>query len=166
LFRDTIKSREYNIHMVYVMSGKKELEKIGNLFNAATDVSKEFLDKCSKTKFLAVKDYYKAEDEYIKLAEQTLSYKGLEIADQDDCYGRLSHVKSELESGQLDGGLIEALENLRAAYLESILRPAVKQYIYNDGVNNQSVKKLYDNAVKIENLLEVIQFMKKVRITE
>ncbi|MBE0525539.1 MAG: hypothetical protein IH631_01255 [Candidatus Thorarchaeota archaeon] len=45
------------------MSNPKELERIGNLFNAASDLNKTFLDKCSKTKFLAVKDNYRAEDE-------------------------------------------------------------------------------------------------------
>ena len=148
------------------MSNPKELERIGNLFNVATNLNKTFLDKCSKTKFLAVNNYYQAEDEYIKLAEKTLSVKSLGIAAKDDCYGCLSSVKSELESGQLDSGLIDALENLRATYLESILRPAVKQYIHNDTINNRGLKKLYTNALKIENLLELIQFMKKVHTIE
>jgi len=148
------------------MSNPKELERIGNLFNASTNLSKTFLDKCSKTKFLAVKHYYQAEDEYIKLAEKTLSVKSLGIAAKDDCYGCLSNVKSELESGQLDSGLIDALENLRATYLENILRPAVKQYIHNDTTNNRGLKKLYTNALKIENLLEVVQFMNKVHTIE
>jgi len=152
--------------MVYSMPNPKELERIGNLFTAATNVSKAFLNQCSETKFLAVKDYYRAEDEYIKLAEKTLSIKSLGIAAKDDCYGCLSNVKSELESGQLDSGLIDALENLRATYLESILRPAVKQYIHNDAASNRGLKKLYTNALKIENLLEVIQFMNKVHTIE
>ena len=148
------------------MSNPEELERIGNLFNAATNVSKAFLEKCTKTKFLAVKDYYKAEDEYIKLAEKTLSVKSLGIVRNDDCYGCLSDVKSELESGQLDSGLVDALESLRATYLESILRPAVKQYINNEAINNQRLKKLYTNALKIENLLDVVQFIKKVHTIE
>ena len=148
------------------MSNPKELERIGSLFNAATNVSRAFLDKCSKTKFLAVKDYYRAEDEYIKLAEKTLSFKSLGISGKDDCYGCLSTVKSELESGQLDSSLVDALERLRTTYLESVLRPAVKQYIHNDTSNNQTLKKLYTNALKIENLLEVIQFMNKVHTIE
>ncbi|MGY5879825.1 MAG: hypothetical protein RTV31_06220 [Candidatus Thorarchaeota archaeon] len=148
------------------MSNPKELERIGNLFKAATNLSKTFLDECSKTKFLAVKDYYRAEDRYIKLAEKTLSVKSLGIAGKDDCFGCLSSVKSELESGQLDSGLVDALEDLRATYLENILRPAVKQYIHNDSTNNQGLKKLYTNALKIENLLEVIQFMNKVQTIE
>lgn len=148
------------------MSDPKELERIGNLFNAATNVSKSFLDKCTQTKFLAVKDYYKAEDEYIKLAEKTLCGKDLGIAANDDCYGCLSNVKSELESGQLDSRLVDALENLRASYLASVLRPAVKQYIYNDTRTESRLKKLYTNALKIENLLEVFQFMNKVHTIE
>ena len=148
------------------MSNPKELERIGNLFNAASDLSKTFLDKCSETKFLAVKDYYRAEDEYIKLAGRTLSVKGLGIAGKDDCYGCLSIVKSELEAGKLNEGLIDALEGLRATYLENILKPAVKQYIHNDTSNNRALKKLYTNALKIENLLEVIHFMNRVHDIE
>lgn len=148
------------------MSNRKELEKIGNLFNAANDLSKTFLDKCSKTKFLSLKDYYRAEDEYIKLAGNTLSVKGLGIIGKGDCYGCISNVKSELESGQLNKDLIDALEGLRDTYLENILKPAVQQYIHNDATNNQEIKKLYTNALKIENLLEVIQFMNKVHDME
>ena len=148
------------------MPNPKELERVGYLINAASDLSKTFLDKCTKTKFLAVKDYYRAEDEYIKLAAKTLSAKGLGIAGGDDCYGCLSSVKSELESGHLNKVLIEALEDLRATYLNSIVRPAFKQYIKNDTTNNQALKKLYTNALKIENLLEVIQFMNKVQHIE
>jgi hypothetical protein len=148
------------------MSDPNELERIGNLFDVATNVSETFLEECSKTKFLAVNDYYKAEDEYIKLAEKILCEKKLGIVANDDCIGRLSNVKSELESGQLDSRLIDALESLRVAYLESVLRPAVMDYIHNDRINDRGLKKVYTNALKIENLLEVIQFMNKVQTIE
>jgi hypothetical protein len=148
------------------MPNPKELEKIGNLFNAASGQGKPFFDKCSKTKFLAVKDYYRAEDEYIKLASKTLSGTGLGIAQKDDCYGCLTSVKSELESGQLNQEFIVALENLRSTYLDRILKPAFRQYIHNDAANKQSLEKLYTNAMKIESLIEVFQFMSKVQNIE
>ncbi|MBE0525540.1 MAG: hypothetical protein IH631_01260 [Candidatus Thorarchaeota archaeon] len=95
-----------------------------------------------------------------------MSVKGLGIAGKDDCYRCLSSVKSELEAGQLNKGLIDALEGFRATYLENILKPAVKQHIHNDALNSQALKKLYTNALKIENLLEVIHFMNKVHDIE
>jgi len=148
------------------MSKRKEIERIGNLFNVASDLNKTFLDKCAETKFLALKDFYRAEDEYIKLAEKTLNGKGLGISDKDDCCRYLYNVKSQLESGHLDVKLIGALETLRAKYLEYILRPAVRLYIHNDESNNRELKTLYNNAMKIDNLLEVIQFMNKLQRVE
>jgi len=148
------------------MSDPKELERIGNLFNAASDRSKSFFDKCSKTKYLSVKDYYRAENEYIKLVMQTLSIKKLGIAKEDDCFDYLSSVKTVLESGKLNRRFVEALENLRAIYLDSMLKPAVKQYINNKRVNTQALEMLYTNAMKIESLIEVIQFMIKIQDIE
>lgn len=148
------------------MSRRKEIERIGNLFDVASDLSQSFLEKCAETKYLALKDYYRAEDEYIKLAEKTLSVKGLGITDKDDCCSYLYSVKSQLESGQLNEGLIDALEALRGKYLEFVLRPAVRQYMQNDEYNKRELKKLYSNAMKIDNLLEVVQFMNKVQPVE
>jgi hypothetical protein len=152
--------------MVSSMPNPKELERIGSLFNAATDRSKAFFDKCSKTKFLAVKDYYRAEDEYVKLATKALSVKKLGITGNDDCHGCLSNVTTALESGQLNQGFVDALENLRATYLDNKLRPAFRQYIHNDAFSKQTLEKLYTNAMKIESLIEVIQFMNKVQSIE
>ena len=148
------------------MPNPKELERINHLFNAASDRNKSFFDECSKTKYLAVKDYYRAEDEYIKLATKALSIKRFGIAEEDDCYGCLSSVKTVLESGQLHEGFVDALENLRATYLNSVLRPAIKQYIHNETVNKQALETLYTNALKIESLIEVIQFMNKLQDIE
>lgn len=148
------------------MSDLNELERISNLFNAASIRSKSFFDKCSKTKYLAVKDYYRAEDEYVKLATKTLSIKKLGIAEEDDCYGCLSSVKTVLESGQLNQGFVDALETLRVRYLDRILKPAVRQYLNNEAVNKQALEALYANAMKIESLIEVIQFMNKVQDIE
>ncbi len=145
------------------MPTPKELKKIGHLINAASDRDKSFFNQCSETKFLAVKNYYQAEDEYLKLATKALSAKGLGIAGKDDCYSCLSSAKSALESGQLDNGFIDALENLRSTYLDRKVRPAFRQFLHNETANNQSLEKLYTNALKIESLIEVIQFMNKVQ---
>ncbi len=153
--------------MVQSMPNPRKLERVGTLFEAASsNRGQSFFDQCSKTKFLAVNDYYKAEDEYIKLVTKTLSVKGLGISGKNDCYGCLSSVKSALESGQLDKGLLDALENLRSTYLNRMLKPVFKQYINNDTANKQALEKIYTNAMKIESLIEVIQFMNKVQPIE
>jgi len=149
--------------MVQSMPTQKELEKIGNLINSASGLDKSFFNQCSETKFLAMKNYYRAEDEYLKLASKALSAKDLGIAGKGDCYRCLSSAKSALESGQLDNDLIAALESLRSTYLERKLRPAFREYIQNETANNQPLKKLYTNALKIDSLIEVIQFMNKVQ---
>jgi len=145
------------------MPTPKELEKIGNLINAASDRDKSFFNQCSETKFLAVKNYYRAEDEYFKLATKALSAKGLGITRKGDCYSCLTSAKSALQSGQLDKDLIDALEILRSTYLDTKLRPAVNQYIQNETANNHALDTIYTNALKIESLIEVIQFMNKVQ---
>jgi len=153
--------------MVQSMPNPKKLERVGTLFKAAaSNRGQSFFDQCSKTKFLAVNDYYKAEDEYIKLVTKTMSVKALGISGKDDCYGCLSSVKSALESGQLDKGLLDALENLRSTYLNRMLKPVFKQYMHNDTPNEKSLQKIYTNAMKIESLIEVIQFMNKVQPIE
>ena len=144
------------------MSNPKKLEKLGRLVAIASDNSRTFFDKCSKTKILAVNDYYRAEDEYIRLATQTLDAKGLGIGDRGDCTMYLSCVKSALETGQLNQDLIDALENLRATYVESLLRPAFKRYFNNDS-DKKALEQFYTNAVKIESLIEVFQFLNKVQ---
>ena len=41
-----------------------------------------------------------------------------------------------------------------------------QKYIHNDTSNKQALEKLYTNAMKIESLIEVIQFMNKVQNIE
>jgi hypothetical protein len=71
-----------------------------------------------------------------------------------------------LESGQLDSALLDALEKLRSAYVERMLKPAFRQYIQNEESYDRDIEKMYSNAMKIESLIEVIQFMNKVQEIE
>ncbi|MDH4214103.1 MAG: hypothetical protein OEV85_09300 [Candidatus Thorarchaeota archaeon] len=144
------------------MPEPSEIERVGSLFSSISDQSKPFLDKCSKTKFLAVSDYNRAADEYVKLARQTLSNKGLGLPNGNDCQGCLSNVKSALETYQLDTGLLSALEDLRSTYLESMLKPAFKRYLQSESYTKADIEHLYMNALKIDSLIELIQFMKRI----
>jgi hypothetical protein len=144
------------------MPAPKQIERVGSLFSTLSDKSKPFLEKCTRTKFLAIVDYDRASDEYMKLVGKTLSTKSLGIADVDDCQGCLSNVKSALESLQLDTDLMTALENLRSTYLESMLKPAFKRYLQSESSEKGNIEKLYMNAMKIDSLIEVMQFMKRI----
>jgi hypothetical protein len=59
-------------------------------------------------------------------------------------------------------GVIRTLEKLRSKYLEKVLKPAVRIYLENDHLKATEVELLYNDALRIEGLLEVVQFLKKV----
>ena len=46
--------------------------------------------------------------------------------------------------------------------LEKVLRPAVKTYLDNDELKPTAIQLLYNDALKIDGLLEVVQFLKKI----
>lgn len=140
------------------MPAPKELEKLGGLFDTVTGNSRQFFDRCAETKFLAVENYTKAADKCIQLARQTLN-----VGDQGldkDC---LSDVRSAVESGQFDSNLVDALSRLRSSYLEGVLRPAVKSYLSDEDKTFSEIETLYTNAVRIDGLLEVVQFLSRVQ---
>jgi hypothetical protein len=144
------------------MPEPKEIERVGSLFKSLSNRSKPFLEKCSQTKFLAVNDYNRASDEYVKLVRKTLNNKGLGLANGNDCQGCLSNVISSLNTFHTDTGLLNALEDLRSTYLESMLKPALKQYLQSENYTKSDIERLYINALKIDSLIEVIQFMKRI----
>ncbi|MBN2230634.1 MAG: hypothetical protein JW779_13680 [Candidatus Thorarchaeota archaeon] len=145
------------------MPAPRELERLGGLFDSISERSKPFLDECSKTKFLAVSDYSSATSEYMKLVTKALSEDGLGLSKKSDCQSSLSNVQSALESKRLDKGLLQALEDLRATYLESMVKPAFKTYLHEDSLTKTDIEKVYMNALKIDGLIEVIQFLNRVR---
>ena len=79
------------------MPTPKEFERLGGLFDTASNQSKSFLKKCSQTKFLAVSDYYRASDQYVELAKRALSAKNLGIQTQEACQTCLSDITNALE---------------------------------------------------------------------
>lgn len=145
------------------MTTSKEYERVGGLINAASSQSKSFLKKCSKTKFLAVDDYYRASDQYVELAKEILNAKSLGIQNQDSCQASLSSIRSALELGQLDAGFLTALQDLRSRYLEDVLKPAFKEYIRENSEPKNKLETFYLNAMKIDGLVETIQFMNKIQ---
>ena len=140
-----------------------EFERLGGLVSVASNQSKQFRRKCSKTKFLAINDYYRATDQYVELAKETLNSNSLGIRTHDICQDCLLDIRNALELGQLDTNFIDAMENLRSRYLEDILKPAFKEYIQEKDARKAELEAIYINALKIDGLIETIQFMNKVQ---
>ncbi|MFW9964792.1 MAG: hypothetical protein ACFFCX_14585 [Candidatus Sifarchaeia archaeon] len=144
------------------MPSPEELERLGNLFTLAAERNRPFLDRCSETKYLAVRDYDKATKIIFELTNQTLKEANSGLMDLSDCKGDLTKLKNVVESGHLDTDFILALERLRSKYLEKILGPAVRTYLRNEDLKPIEIETLYNDALRIEGLLEVVQFLKKV----
>ena len=142
------------------MSDPKELKRIDGLFNLASARSRPFLDQCSETKYLAVRDYKRATDETLKLANQTLKFAD---AKYPTLTSDLSEIKSAVKAGQLDASFIDALSNLRTKYIEQVLRPAVRTYLKNEELKTSDLDSYYESALRINGLLEVVKFLKRIR---
>jgi hypothetical protein len=144
------------------MPAPKELEKLGSLFSLAADKNRPFLERCSETKYLAVRDYSRATSITFELAKQTLREANSGLTNHDDCKRDLAILHRAVESGQLDRGVIKALQNLRSKYLEKVLKPAVRSYLENEDHKATEIESLYNDALRIEGLIEVVQFLMKV----
>ena len=144
------------------MPAPKELERLGGLFDLASDKNRPFLDRCSETKYLAVMDFKRASNITVELTKQTLKEANSGLTRRNDFRSHLLTLQKAVESGQIDTGVISALEKLRSKYLQKVLRPAVRSYLENDDLKTTEIEKLYDEALRIEGLLEVVQFLKKV----
>ncbi len=145
------------------MPRRMEFETLGGLFSAASNQSKPFLKRCSKTKFLAISDYYRASDQYVELAKESLTAENLGIRTHETCQDYLSEIRTALESGQLDTGFVDSMENLKSKYLKDVLRPAFREYIQEKTKKKSELEVIYLNALKIDGLIETIQFMNKVQ---
>jgi hypothetical protein len=142
------------------MPEPEELKRIDGLFNLASTKSRPFLDQCSETKYLAVRDYSRATDKTLKLAMQTLKYAG---ANSPTLTRDLSEIKAVLKAGQLDANLIDVLSRFRTKYIEQVLRPAVKTYLTNEELKTSDLDLYYESALRIDGLLELVQFLKRIR---
>ncbi|MFX1579689.1 MAG: hypothetical protein ACFFBJ_08560 [Promethearchaeota archaeon] len=144
------------------MTGPKDFERIGDLFNLASKSNRPFLIRCSETKYLAVRDYSRATNVTVELAKQTLREANSGLTSRADFRGYLTTLQNAVESGMIDNNAIKALENLRTKYLEKVLRPAVQTYLEDDEQKTSEIELLYNDALRIEALLEVVQFLKKI----
>lgn len=163
LLTSLLKGKVTNRVMISKMPDPRELERLGGLFNLASERNRPFLDRCSETKYLAMNDYSRATNEALKLAKQTLNSTRLDFGSGTSFDGNLTTIRNAVESGQLDGKLVKALTKLRSNYLRYVLRPAVQTYLTNDKLKTSDLETLYESALRIDGLLEVVQFLKRVK---
>lgn len=142
----------------------KDLETLSGLFGSVTNRTRPFLNRCSETKYLAVTDFNRATDQYFILAKQALERPEKKLVSAKKCREQYHAVKSALASGQLGPELVDALQCLRRTYVESILKPAMKEYM-SSSVTSERVENLYEFVLQIDGLLEVVQFFGKVQKT-
>ena len=145
------------------MPAPKELERLSGLFSLASDTSRPFLERCSETKYMAVRDYNRATSVTVELAKQTLREANSGLTSHVDCKRYFVSVGRAIESGQIDTRVIHTLEKLRSTYLEKVLKPAVRTYLEDDQLKTTEIERLYNDALRIEGILEVVQFLKKVK---
>jgi hypothetical protein len=148
--------------MVSLMRAPRDLGTLSGLFGSVTDRTRPFLNRCSETKYLAVTDFSKATDQYFALARQALEGPERKVVSEEKCREQYHAVKTALESGQLGPELVDALQCLRKTFVQSILKPAMQEYMSNSGSSDR-VEKLYESALQIDGLLEVVQFFGKVQ---
>jgi hypothetical protein len=148
--------------MVSLMRAPKDLETLSSLFGSVTDRTRPFLNRCSETKYLAVTDFSKAADQYFILAKQALEGPEKRLVSAKKCRAQYHAVKNALESGQLGSELVDALQCLRRTFVQDVLKPAMKEYMSSSGTSDR-VEKLYESALQIDGLLEVVQFFGKVQ---
>jgi hypothetical protein len=148
--------------MVLLLKTPRELETLSGLFGSVTDRTRLFLSRCSETKYLAVTDFNKATDQYFSLARQALEGPREKHVASKRCRQQYLAVKNALESGQLSSQLIDALECLRRAFVQDVLKPAMKQYL-TSSISLEGIEKLYESVLQINGLLEMVQFFGKVQ---
>lgn len=144
------------------MPAPKELEKLGGLFEKASDRSRLFLERCSETKYLAITDFAKAKNQYIGLARLALEEQKATYEARQSCRSQLAVVKSALETGLIGPDLVEALRTFKQSFFDSVLQPAVRGYLTNKA-SKAEVESLYESAIRLDGLLEAVQFLGRVR---
>ena len=144
------------------MKDRESLDKIGGLLESVAAKSVPFLDKCSETKLLAYSDISQAHTQYRNLAKQAFSGSESILDSGPNCRNGFKKVQSALQGKEMTPELVNALNNLRRSYMEEILRPAVRGYLSGKAKSRRRIEDLYEKVFRIDGLIEVGQFFKRV----
>lgn len=137
-------------------------KRLGGLFDSITEKSSDFLDRCLETKYLAVTDPIKASIEYCTMAKEVLGASEFNIPQSYSDQSK-SIIEHALDNGHFNRDFLQALRDLRSNYLDDVLRPAVRSYMGDTKRHLSDVECLYENAMKIDGLIEVGTFLNRVQ---
>ncbi len=143
----------------FAMSSSENLDRLKQLMEQVAGKNIPLLQRCSEAKILAVQDFDSAIDKYLKIASEILT-RSDEVDSRVD--RELSEVKTALSSDVLNQSFIHALKGLKSSYYESVLKPAVSQYLRDVSKSASSIENIYERAVEFDKLLEVVEFFHKV----
>lgn len=144
------------------MSDSRDIRALGTLLDKITERNQSFLDRCSEAKYLAVSNPTRATDVYLALVEQVLMSGKGNITLKGKCKSELEAVLSSMSAGNLSPELYDALIILRNVFLDDVLRPAVRDFLTTNKRDSTEVDSLYDSAVRIDGLIEVIRFLQRL----
>jgi len=144
------------------MPTRKEIERLGGLFEQVAAGARPFLDKCSETKFLAVVDFGRAVDEYRSLTRQVFGQCDELTTGWKECGECLSTVRAALENELIGREVLEALTELRGAYVNRVLKPAVRGFLSGEASSAHDVGNLYGNVLRLDGLLDAARFLKNL----
>ncbi len=140
-----------------------DLAKIGGILQSIEQRNKEFLDKCSDTKLLAIRDIVEAEKICRTLAIEALDDSLIGLSKGLSCASKIIDLKSALHSHGLTEEMVSEISKLRSAFMHELVRPTVKGYLTNQGQPLTKVETLYAGAQRLDRLLEVIRFLNRVQ---
>jgi hypothetical protein len=136
--------------------------RLGGLLDSITERESPFLDRCLETKYLAVTDPIKASLEYCTMAKEVLEASEFTIP-KSYSDRKKSIIEHAIDNGHLNKDFLQALKDLRSNYLDDVLRPAVRSYMGDSRRHLSEVEYLYENAMKIDGLIEVGTFLNRVQ---
>ena len=140
------------------MTPDPKIKRVAGLLQAANGRSCErFIEQCSQAKILSLFDPSRAIEEYRSLANQALITESM--TGNANCQDAIHVAIESLSRGVVDKRYLKALEKLKEVYFERVLRPAVHSYIETGTGQLSKMRSLYDNALKIDSLLHVAEFL-------
>lgn len=138
-----------------------EIDRLSRLLDAISLRGRPFLNQCSDAKMLAISDMDLALEHYWNLTKEALDSDGVTLPAGLSNNSYYHAVKQAVRTRGLTASYVDALEKLRSIFLDGVLRPAVGAYLENR-THRVELEQLYENALKLDGLLDLANFLRKV----
>ncbi|TFG07113.1 hypothetical protein EU538_09210 [Candidatus Thorarchaeota archaeon] len=139
-----------------------EMDRLTGLLDAISLRSRPFLVECSEAKMLAISNIDLALERYWNLTRQALDNVDVSLPEELGSDRYFDIVRQALETGVLSASYVDALEKLRSGFLNVVLRPAVGVYLKKQTEQTSELERLYENALRLDGLLELANFLRRV----